>query len=275
MRLKTSNGKLFVFTLILLNILFLVTAANAQFVRSGFIIDSTNIYKDILEYKSNNPNTKPQNLVIYANSLVESRGINHSFILDDKICDVVDKEFAKKKNRKTNELFLKGTFVPEEGDATVLKFPVLRNNRGRCGRCLIKLPIAAVTQRHFMLILKGRMINFRHVNGFGLDKVDLLDNTDSPEIKHRWLIPFRSKPLGVSFDGSILYFDVPYQGLDELALELFKNGAISFALKKNLDFKESGLSPTSSSKDSSANSLSYLTFGKEKQTIRYSAPCVR
>ena len=277
MNLGTSVNKALLITSVLLTFFLLAPSVNAQFVNSGFTVDSTDIYKDILKHITDNPDSKSEKFAEYANSLVESKGINYSFALDHKICDLVDGEFAKKTNAGLNELFLRGSFALEKGNATILKFRILRKNRGPCGRCLVKLPLAVATNQYFMLILKGQMINFRNPKGFEIDQVDLLDKNDSSKIKHSWRVPFRSKPIGISWEGTILYVEIKDKNLNQLALEVFSNGVIRFVAKNTLDLKETGATVQYKGNDNLEKKLSYLSFGKgkERQTIRYSAPCTQ
>lgn len=214
-------------------------------------------------------------LAEFANSIIDTSGISYSFGINSKICDLVDKEFDKSKNRKLDQLFLNGDFIPQEGDKTTLKFPIGRDSKNPCGECSINLPLASATETYFMLILQKQLINFRVPTEFNYKKVSLVDNRNLSAVKNTWVIPFQTTPIAVSADGTILYTNLSYKDLDELAYQIFSNGIIQFTSKEKLDLKEETKYLENAPKDSIDNNLTYLSFGKGEQQriIKFSAPC--
>ncbi|MGI8670424.1 MAG: hypothetical protein ACR2J3_11380 [Aridibacter sp.] len=214
-------------------------------------------------------------LAKFANSIIDKTGVNYRFEMDKKTCELVDKEFEKSKNKNLNQLYLKGAFVPEIGDETVLNFPISKQNKGACGECLINLPLASATKNYFMLILQKNLLNFNIPKGFTYKKVSLVDNQNLSEIKNFWIIPFQTTPIAVSNDGTILYTNIDYQGLDELAYQIFSNGVIQFIAKEKIDLKEKTEYLKDFPEDKNVNNLTYMSFGsgKGKRTLKFSAPC--
>lgn len=262
-------------SILILSLSILSVSVSAQYVNSGFKVENTDIYEQIKRHKSSNVRIEGEKLAEFANSIIDKTGVNYRVEMDNKICESVDKEFNKTKNINLNQLYMKGSFVPEIGDKTVLNFPISKQNKGACGECFINLPQASATEKYFMLILQKNLLNFHIPDGFTYKKVSLVDNKNLSEIKNFWIIPFQTTPIAVSNDGTILYTNIDYQGLDELAYQIFSNGVIQFVAKEQIDLKEKTEKLKDFPQDINVKNLTYMSFGsgEGKRTLKFSAPC--
>jgi hypothetical protein len=99
---------------------------------------------------------------------------------------------------------------PYEFDLTTLQGAQLRlqvdvGPEGECGERATLIPAARVTPQEITVVVGSRRYRVRRPSGFGLERVQLVDEKTKKTLR-TWELPFYAELLGVSPDGSTLFF---------------------------------------------------------------------
>ena len=253
-----------------------VSVALSQQARvNAFSIERSDLIEKLKQKKTENPKITATELVDYGNDLLFKSGFNYEFGLAPKICKIIADKKAKAKPEQGNAVGITAKFNQEQGEPVAVKFSDVVTEIDGCGACALEVPLVAVTSKDFVTIVLGRNIKFQLSPDIILERVELVDNQNLKAVIRSWQIPFQAVPIGISKDGTSLILDLPTGEVNELALQIFDNGVLQLAAKKDLNLSEKPNSLKDFPKDPNNAYLSYITFGTgaTKKTLKFSAPC--
>jgi hypothetical protein len=121
----------------------------------------------------------------------------------------------------------------------------------------------------------GTNIKFHKPTNFVASEAYLVNEKDLSLIKTKWRIPYRADPIGISYDGNVLYLPLLDPELKEISLAVFSEGVFQFATRSEaeasgkpnpiLDFPKVPANPN----------LAYVRFDyrETKHVIKFSKTC--
>lgn len=253
--------------LLLCVLLFMSIVANAQLVTMDrFKMESSSLFTIVKELRTANPKITTDELVIAANAVLENKGFNFEFHPDAATCEKIKKISDARKDPKA-PLNL-GTALQSVGaEKASLALPEPRFRDAACGNCVIDLPVLELTDDHFINLLKGQNIKFAMPGNLRPESAMLIDASGS--IKKKWFIPYRTTPIGISYDENVLYIDLNDPELSELSLAIFGEGVFQFASRKEAIGSGPGSAVTS---DGPTKTVKFEHW-KNSYTIRYPSVC--
>jgi len=257
---------LFTFTLV---ISFSVPTA-AQTKPAPIKIVPPNLYQEIEKKAAAEPNITPAMLAKYANDLLAKKGFDFQFDL----C-----EFLKKYNRTPPSRLASNKprtyrlpMTQTDGRPVVFEAQMDSEGMGPCGECFVSIPATRVTAKEIEIIAGGKKYVVVRPRMFALDDIDLVDQTMKRKLR-TW--PFNGTPVGVSSDGTKLYFETNYESdTSTIRLELSETGAMRFFPRDELKLPK-GEEVKKHPIDRRNDYLSFLRFrfGARSLIIRYTEPC--
>lgn len=98
----------------------------------------------------------------------------------------------------------------------------------------MQLPVFEMTANSFITQLKGIKVQIVFPANFSTNMVGLVskDGTKSDRI---WRVPFRSVPLGISFDQTVIYLGFSDPELSDLSIAVFDTGAFEICTRKEAE----------------------------------------
>ncbi|MGQ0541308.1 MAG: hypothetical protein ACT4O9_05575 [Blastocatellia bacterium] len=184
--------------------------------------------------KTANPKMTATEFAEKANVLLDANGIGFAISFDSTACERLKK--VKEQLKDPNApLKLGATLksVDAEGASLALPEPLFASTE--CGGCYIELPLLQVTEKDFITMIAGRNIKFHLPSNFHVNEAFLLDAKDQTTMKKKWRIPFRSTPIGVSYDENVLYLGFFEQELFELSLMVFGEGVFQITTRADAE----------------------------------------
>ncbi len=166
-------------------------------VRPSYLLRDVNRQMDL-------PQSKPlDQFIAAANSELTHRGFDYEFDVSSFITE-----------HKLTPLRASDTSVfesrPYEIDLTSVEGAPLRlevnvDMEGPCGERMTLIPAARVTDREIELVVNSRHRRVKRPSTFALEWMQLVDEQTKKPLR-TWELPFDAQPLGVSPDGSTLFF---------------------------------------------------------------------
>jgi hypothetical protein len=229
----------------LLMIAFSTVVHNGQNVSFAPLSVTRSTFIDQLKVlKSSNPKQSPEDLAKAANLLLDQTGISFVMSFDAKTCERLRTAKAAQKDPST-PLKLSGKLNSVDADGASLAFPEPHFSAIGCGDCFVELPLLEITDKTFVTIIKGRNIKFHLPSNFLVNEVRLMDQKDPSLIKTKWRTPFRSTPIGVSYDENVLYLAFVEPELNDLSLMIFGEGVFQIGTRAEAENGGKGkLEPT-------------------------------
>jgi hypothetical protein len=243
---------------------------------SPFDIAPPTVLLDVKAIRTANPKMSSTELVDAANKLLERQGIAFTFSFDEATCLAIDKSIKSLKN-PPSKLNLRTKLQSIGGEPAMLTLPPADFNNPECAKCSVSLPVLELTDKEFVALMLGTNIKFRLPVNFIVAEAMLVDDKDLTTIKKKWRIPFRSVPLGVSYDENVLYLGLPDPELKDLSLAVFGEGVFQFATRDEAESNGKGTPVKEVVKDLANPNLAYLRFENRglKQVVKYSGACQR
>ena len=253
------------------------TAANGQTVSmSPFDIAPPTILADIKTLRATNPKMTSTELVDAANKLLEKQGIAFTFSFDEATCLAIDKSIKGMKNPPA-KLNLRTKLRSVGAEPAALTLPPADFANNECSKCSVSLPILELTDKEFVALMLGHNIKFHLPVNFIVSEAFLVDEKDLNTVKKKWRIPFRSVPLGVSYDENVLYLTLFEPELKDISLAVFGEGVFQFTTREEADSNGKGTLVKEFPKDIANPNLAFMRFENRglKQVLRYSNACGR
>ena len=258
-------------------IAFLSATASGQLVSmSPFDIAPPTILADIKTHRAVNPKMTSTELVEVANKLLEKQGIAFTFSFDEATCLAIDKSIKGMKDPASN-LNLRTKLRSVGAEPATLTLPPADFANNECSKCTVTLPVLELTDMEFVALMLGHNIKFHLPVNFVVSEAVLVDEKDLTKTKKRWRIPFRSVPLGVSYDENVLYLGLFEPGLKDISLAVFGEGAFQFATREEAESNGKGTPVKEFPKDPANPNLAFTRFENRgmKQVVKYSNACGR
>lgn len=249
-----------------LSVLLVAGVCGQQVTIDAFKVNPSDLIPELVQLKNENPDLKPDEFAKKANELMQVSGFPFTFSFGDATCDAIARSLKSSK-LPPDEQTLTIKLQPLTGPVTSLSIPPADFTTDECAKCSVTLPILEATDKTFITIVMGRHIGFQAPRGLDLSKLFLISGQDQQHVEREWRIPFRTKPIGISFDGRIIYIPFKEKELADLALGVFSEGAFEIVPRS-----EAGAA--GKQKESSAG-YSYVEFAgtERKFLVRYMADC--
>lgn len=195
-----------------------------------FSIKSSGLIDQIKELKAANPKLTAKELDEAANLLLEKAGVGFTIMLDPATCDKIRKVKAQQKDPKA-PISLGVSLLSVGAEGAKLKLPDPTLTSVNCGDCFVTLPILEMTANNFVTIVSEQNIKFHRPANFLVNEVNLVDTVDGMNVKKTWRVPFRSKPIGISYDENVLYMGFDEVELSGLSLLVFEEGVFQIGTR--------------------------------------------
>jgi len=238
-----------------------------------FQVKPSTLIGQIKALRTANPKITAAELAKAADAFLEKNGLPFRLSFDAATCERIRKVRDQQKDPAA-PLRLGATLKSVEADRAGLALPSPQSLS--CGDCFVELPVLAITDSDFVTIVNERNIKFVLPANFAADEVRLVDAKDESQVKRRWRIPFRSVPIGISFDENVLYLAFPDPDLSDLALMAFGEGV--FQIGTRTEAEEGGKGKLLPAKNTpTPTDWQTIRFDRWKQTfiLKYRESCTR
>lgn len=206
-----------------------------------------------------------------ANALLDSHGIAYRISFDSATCQKIRDAKLKMKDPSA-PLKLGATLQSVDAEGAQLGLPSPNITSDECGGCSIELPLLQLTSKEFIAIVKGRNIKFHLPANFYTEQVVLFDSKDNSTVAKRWPVPFRAKPVGVSYDSNVVYLAFPDPELADLSLAVFTEGVFQIATMKEAEEGGRGRSIPNTAKSPAEQKIKFERWGNT-YLLGYREPC--
>lgn len=243
---------------------------------SPFDIAPPTVIADVKALRAANPKMGPAEFVDAANKLLEKQGVPFTFSFDEATCIAIDRSIKSLKNAPP-KVNLKTKLRSVGGEPANLTLPPADFANSECTKCSVTLPVLELTQNEFVALMLGRNIKFHLPANFLVSEIALVDEKDLTTVKTKWRTPFRTAPLGVSYDGNVLYVGFPEPELKDISLAVFSEGVFQFATREEAESNGKPTPVKEFPKDSSTRSFVFVQFENRglKQVVRFLESCGR
>jgi hypothetical protein len=244
---------------------------------SPFDIAPPTLLADVKALRAANPKMTAAEFVEAANVLLAKQGFPFTFIFDDATCDAIDKSIKSLKNAPPR-VNLKTKLKSVGGEPANLTLPPADFANNECGKCSVTLPVLEITDKEFVALMLGQNIKFHLPANFTVAEAVLFDEKDPTAIKTKWRMPFRTKPLGVSYYGNVVYLGLPDPELKDLSLGVFAEGVFQFTTREEAESNGKGIIPGLNTPVNPRDPRSrYIIFDNRgiMQTVRFTDACVK
>lgn len=269
------NNKLFLIAATALLVAGFSIPAFSQMVSLGaFDIAPPTTLSELRSLRAADPKMTAAEFVDAANKLLEKQGIGFTFSFDDATCSAIESSIKGLKNAPA-KINLKTKLRSVGGEPANLTLPPADFSNSECSKCSVTLPVLELTEREFVALMWGRNIKFHLPANFIASEVFLVDDKGLIATRTKWRVPFRSVPLGVSYDGNVLYLGFPDPELKDISLAVFSEGVFQFATRAEAESNGRGTLLREFPKDAANPNLAYLRFENRgvRHTVRFSNAC--
>ena len=196
---------------------------NAQYKAGNLRLKSSTIIEQLIALKNQTPKLTTDEIVKEANRLLDQSGINFMVSLDPATCQTLRKTKAARKDQSA-PFDVSGTLRSVGADSVTLALPEPQFTDAACGDCFLEVRLLQITGEDFVTIISGRNIKFHLPKKVYTNEVRLVEPNDPKVTRKKWKIPFRSTPIGVSYDENVLYLAFNEPELADLSLFVFGEG---------------------------------------------------
>jgi hypothetical protein len=266
MKVKTLNASF----ICILAAVFAVGVRGQQVTFDAFPVEPSKLIPDLIRLRTEQPDLKPDEFAKRAKQLMQTSGLPFTFSFNDATCDSIAGAMKRSK-LPADQQTLRIKLRSKDGTETNLKIPPADFETGECAKCSVTLPILEATDKTFITIVMGQNIGFERPGGFELSKIALIDDQKQPQIEREWLVPFRTKPIGISFDGRIIYLSFKEAELADIVLAVFSEGV--FEIVSRAEAGSIGKQKKNVAENNSR--FEYVEFDRnnKKFVLRYPSDC--
>lgn len=255
-------------------LIYLPNTGGAQARMNAFVVHRSILAGEAIAFKAAHPTITPNEFATAVNDMLVRDGLRFTIGLDKETCENIKKVKQQQKDpSKPVNLGVTLRSVDAEGARLVLPEPKFTTIE--CGECFVELPILEMTEKDFITIISGHNIKFHHPANFYVDRVVLLDPKNPSSIKRTWWVPFRSVPIGVSFDEDIVYLAFDEPELSELSILVFGEGGFEIGTRQDAEAGGKGKIGEAPATSGNGSSLRTIRFERWKNTylVGYYPPC--
>lgn len=235
----------------------------------SFKMDQFDFISSLAAWRKDNPDVSVADFANKAEELFNTKGINFSFLLDQKNCTQI-KELKDKQKDRSEPLQLGGSLRSVDGDAATLSFPEPEFDVSECGRCQLSFSTLEITANDFISVVEGRNVKFYLPPNLVPSTASLVDAKDPNIIKQTFRIPFRSEPIGISHDETVLYLEFPHPELKELSLLVYSEGGFRIGTRADAEEGGKGIEVRSEQSD---HKLKRFDRWQKTYVIKYKEAC--
>lgn len=215
---------------ILVILLSAYSASSQMFRQVPFGLTESNLTEQIRDLKAKDPKISPEDLAANANEFFKANGIAFTVILDEQTCAKV-RELAK--DPKAN-LTISGGFQSIGGEKVKLVLPPVSIAKTDCGGCTVQLPVFEMTANSFITSIRGIKIQIVFPSNFSTNVIGLAGE-DTSKFNKVWRVPYRSTPLGISYDQTVIYLGFNDPELSGLSLAVFDSGGFEICTRREAE----------------------------------------
>jgi len=188
-----------------------------------FHVAPSDLIPKLVQLKKDRPDLKPDEFAKKANELMQISGFPFKFSFNDATCDAIARSL-KESNRPAGKRKLMIRLQPLSGSATTLSIPPADFTADDCSKCSVTMPILEATDESFITIVMGQHIGFELPGGSVFSRLALVTDQTQQHVEREWRIPFRTMPIGISFDGRVIYLPFREPELEDIAIAVFSEG---------------------------------------------------
>jgi len=195
-----------------------------------FGITESNFIEQIRELKAKDPKITPETLAATANEFFKTNGFSFTVFLGATECAKIQ---ALAKDPKAKPA-LSGAFQSVGGEKVRLNLPPVAFGSEACGGCSVQFPVFEITQSYFVTKVNGINVKVVFPSNFSTNLIGLASD-DGTKINKLWRVPFRSTPIGISYDQTVVYLGFDDPELSALSIAVFDSGGFEISTRKEAE----------------------------------------
>jgi hypothetical protein len=260
-----------------------VQAQNSDVKPKGFIITDkeipvvkpSNLIENLRKKKNENPKMSARELADYGNEILKKEGYDYTFSWEPK-----GQENEKNLSKMNFEDYYPFKFRFTDSNGSAKQFQLMNDGFEHPCYSVIDVPLTKINEQTITVISENIGIELKRPKEFYLEEFALVDKTLKKTIR-KWKTPIDATPVGISKDGTKVYFDSYefYQdstnGFEQspinLVVEISGTGNLRLVDKNEI---ESGKG-VQIDYDKKHTEIIYEKYkvGNKEYIIKYSAPC--
>ena len=237
-------------------------------------IRPSNIITALRKVKDENPNMTAKELADFGNKYKKKHGYDYTFHWKPKGKE--NEANLSKMEKGYYQFFYK--FSDLSGKTA--GFQLMNDNFEHPCFSVIDIPLTKISEKTMTVIADGKEINLKRPKDFYLEEFALVDKTLKKQIR-KWKTPIDALPVGISEDGTKVYFDSwefeqdETEGYEEsaidLAVEISEDGSLKLVDRSEIK-SDKGVDIDYNKKFTEIIYKKYKV-GAREYIINFSAPC--
>lgn len=221
------------------------------------------------------PGISGKQLADFGNQILKTEGYDYTFDWEPK-----GKENEENLAKLNFENFypFKYEFTDTSGKKQL--FQLMNDDFGHPCSSVIDIPVSKVSEQLMTVVSDGKEIDLKRPQEFGLEDVELLDK-DLKKAIRKWKSPIDATPVGISEDGTKIYFESWEFYQDEndggkekpikLAVEVSADGSLKLIDENEIKSDRGVVFDY----DKKFTEIQYSRFkvGSNEYILKYTAPC--
>jgi hypothetical protein len=257
-------------SLILIFVLAEIGFSQARILPLG--VQESALIEQIKSLKSSNPKITAAELAKSANDLLVKNGIAYKIYFDSATCQKI--RAIKQSQKDPNAPIKLGASLQSVGaEKASLALPQPILTTPECGDCYVEMPILEMTDTDFVTLIQGHNIKFNLPQNFSVNKIYLLDNNDASKKIRTWRVPYRTVPIGVTYDQSVIYLGFENPDLSVLSLAVFESGVFEITTRAEAEEGGGGKSDKTTQSVETGNQIIRFDRWKTKYLLSYKPSC--
>jgi len=221
------------------------------------------------------PDISSKQLADFGNQILKTEGYDYTFDWEPK-----GKENEENLAKLNFENFYPFKYEFTDAGGKKQLFQLMNDDFGHPCSSVIDIPVSKVSEQLMTVVSDGKEIELKRPPEFGLEDVELLEKDLKKSIR-KWKSPIDATPVGISEDGTKIYFESWEFYQDEndggkekpikLAVEVSADGSLKLIDENEIKSDRGVVFDY----DKKFTEIQYSRFkvGNNEYILKYSAPC--
>ncbi len=221
------------------------------------------------------PDISGNQLADFGNQILKTEGYDYTFDWEPK-----GKENEENLAKLNFENFYPFKYEFTDAGGKKQLFQLMNDDFGHPCSSVIDIPVSKVSEQLMTVVSDGKEIELKRPPEFGLEDVELLEKDLKKSIR-KWKSPIDATPVGISEDGTKIYFESWEFYQDEndggkekpikLAVEVSADGSVKLIDENEIKSDRGVVFDY----DKKFTEIQYSRFkvGNSEYILKYSAPC--
>lgn len=236
----------------------------------AFAASESQLLRKLRAAKQADPTIKAADLASKGNGLIADEGLDYFLALDSATCSKIRAAYDARKD-KSKPLKLSANLQSSGADKAKISLPDTIFDLGGCSGCFVKFAALEITDAHFVTKVQGANVKFDMPGGIFATETWLLDSNDTSKTLKKWKIPSRLTPVGISYDGNVVYLDLNIPELKDITLAVFGEGVFQFAPRT--DFADVTTEPLKDDRPASTRKQLRMKYDDKQFVVSYQSAC--